>query len=702
MTSTLLKKDSIQNLSFKDSFEQLNEEEKNYIYYLSKACWAGQPIVLFQTSYESPGIFIIFQLFFSSFKEFSEIKSFLLKNNITDINYNNFIRYVAYFYSNFGNYHMKKKFVPEIKLNDFEEILKLSPSYQEIVSIWDIVKYMIYDDSESVSYINLEENNGKNCYYLGWIKEDQIKKTDQILQKNNYSLLNTRLFLLNPGKTVTLISSIEEKQVNLDEENILFYGEYSAFLTKMNVFLENAKKYCIKDKEKEIINDYMTFFNGGNIEKHKETQKKWVEENNPLVEFNIGFNETGIDPMGVRGVFEGFVGIEDNFRSQKYEQFVKLFPEFISELPWDKNFEKEMNSIKFNSLEIICFAGNGISYGKSLPKYYEIKENYGEKNILFFNAFPNTDNFNGYFFIDEKDIELLNSFGVQALKILTSIKQLMGYGTGKLFRVKKNSETNEEIYNFDKELINPLTGEKIDKYYNNNETFEEKFKSYAQVLDECRALLIGLYFCENKHFQELLFYVNKSDYKNVTYTIWLSQFTKAITGLKQYNEANKSWGNAYNQAAYILIKYILESQQEGEEIMKINFEDEKETFKIQINKETLLIYGKELISKLVQKLHIWKCIGDVESATECIQHYSEVDENFLKIKSIIEKDKNQETRKLFLFHNLIRDEDGSINYKEYEDNLEGIIESNIDRFGIEYNKDIYNQWVKYATNFIKT
>ena len=57
---------------------------------------------------------------------------------------------------------------------------------------------------------------------------------------------------------------------------------------------------------------------------------------------------------------------------------------------------------------------------------------------------------------------------------------------------------------------------------------------------------------------------------------------------------------------------------------------------------------------------------------------------------------------LFLYHNLTREEDGTVSYKEYEENYEGIIESNLDRFGIEYNKDVYAQWVKYATNFIKS
>ena len=152
-----------------------------------------------------------------------------------------------------------------------------------------------------------------------------------------------------------------------------------------------------------------------------------------------------VDPLGVRGVFEGFVGIADNFRSQKYEQLVNLIPQLTSELPWDENFEKDTISIQFNSLEVICFGRNGCPYGKCLPKYYDIKEELGVKNILFYNASPNFNSKeNDYFFYEDKDKELLLNFGKQATNILTSIKQLMGYGSGKLFRIIKNLETNEE------------------------------------------------------------------------------------------------------------------------------------------------------------------------------------------------------------------------------------------------------------------
>ena len=41
-------------------------------------------------------------------------------------------------------------------------------------------------------------------------------------------------------------------------------------------------------------------------------------------------------------------------------------------------------------------------------------------------------------------------------------------------------------------------------------------------------------------------------------------------------------------------------------------------------------------------------------------------------------------------------------YTSYKNNKEGIIQSNLERFRDRFNKEIYNQWVKYATNFIKT
>ena len=705
-TKQLLKTYTIMNFNCKDSFEQLSEQEKCYAYHLSKACWAGQPIILFQTSYESPGLFIIFQIFFTSFElSVSDIKPFLLKEkNISDIDYIGFIRYATQFYSNFSNFTRdKKKFIPSISIEGFESILKASKKFEDIKPIWELIKDIIYDNTGNSKFINLEEYNGKNCYYFGNIEEKQIKEIDNTLKLNNYSLLNTRIFRLYSGnsyKTVILIGSAEEKQVELNDQIILLYGEYKAFLKQINKHLENAKKYVINDCEKEILDDYINFFETGDIEKHKESQRQWIKDNLPPIEFNIGWIEPLIDPMGVRGYFEGWIGVSNKEKNQKYEQLVELFPKLINEFPWDTEiFEKSKINVKLDMIDILCFSRNGCPKGKCLPKYYDIQLDCGIKNIIFFNAISFNKN-DELTFLSKSDIDLINSLGAQSLTLFTACKEILGHTSGKLLRIISD-ENGDKKFNFNPDCINPLTNEKINKYYNKNESFEERFTSLSNILEECRSIVITFFFSSNELIIDL-FKESDCDSKDITYVIWLLYFRESILGLTSYNLENKKWGNYKNEAGWIITNYILKKQKENEEIIKIKIDEkEEDSIHVTISKNMIFFSSNEIILELMRKLQIWKCIGDLDSVKNFIEEYSVVDEKNLKIKNIIDKTKNDAQSELYLYHNLVQNEDGLIKYKVYQKNFEGIIESNIDRFGTEFNKDVYEQWVKYATNFIK-
>lgn len=689
----------IVNVDFRESFEQLTEEEKNYLYYLSKASWAGQAIDLFQTSYESPALFIIFQTFFSSFQNIKDLDGKIKAKNIDPLIYNKFLEYAANFYSNFGNYTInKKKFFPEFKSEIFEEILNLSDSYKkEIESIWDIIKYIVFDKSENARNIDLEEKDGKNCYYLGGIKKKEIEESDKMLLEKNISLLNTRLFSFDT-KIITLIGSIEENQVNLDEKNILLYGEFSSFLKKINQNLLEAKKHTMKQEEKDLIDDYISYFQTGKIEHHYASQKKWAVLNSPI-DYNIGWIEVDIDPLCSRGLFEGFVGFTDNFMSQKYEEIINLIPQLKEEFPWSGDFNQTIDQIQFKSFEIICFAKKGCPYGKSLPNYFDIRKECGSKNLIFSNVYPEfKDIKENYYFLSNKDKELISNFGKASIKIKTSLKLLMGYGTGKLLKKIKDTETGEIRLNFNKDLINPLTNKPIEEYYELNETFEMKFQYNYFIINELLATLISLFLSGNESVQEI-FYINKIDSKSVTQTIWLLFFYQVVSSLNLYNEKEKVWTHTQSQAYWIIFNYILSEQKESEEIIKIEFDEKKEEFNLNINKEIISDSINDIIGKLLQKIFIYKCTGNVKEAVELIEKYSLIEnEAVLDMKKIV--DKKEENMTVFLFHNLSM-ENKKVIYKEYKDDLEGIIKSNLDRFGQDYNKDIYNQWVKYATNFLK-
>lgn len=694
------------NVDFRESFERLTEEEKNYLYYLTKAIWSGQIIDLFQTSYESPALFIIFQMFFKSFKNFKDLDGKI--KTVEPSTYLRFLEYAAKFYSNFGNYTIKKKkFFPEFneenlekKIEAFEKILKVSQDSQDILSIWDTIKYIIFDNSENASTIDLEEKDGKNCYYLGGIKKEDIEKTDLVLLSQDYSLLNTRLFSFDK-KIITLIGSVDENQFELDADKniILLYGEFSSFLKKINLNLDEAKKHTTKQEEKDLIENYIHFFQTGHIDYHHDSQKNWVKLNSPI-DYNLGWLEVDIDPLSTRGLFEGFVGFTDNFMSQKYEQIINLIPQLKEELPWSEDFNEKNEQIQFKSFEIICYAKKGCPFGKSLPNYFDIRKEHGTKNLIFSNVFPEfKQSVDNYYYLSEKDKELISNFGQAAIKIRTSLKLLMGFGMGKIFKGQKDPETGEVKFNFNKDLINPITNKPVETLYNLDETFEKKFKYNSFIINECIASLISLYLCVNESVQEI-FYIDKIDSESVTQTIWLLFFSQTISSLNSYNEKEKVWTHTQSQACWIILNYILSEQKESEEIIKIELDEEKKNFKLNINKERICDSINDIISKLMQKFFIYKCTGDVEEAVKLIEKYSLIDkEAVLDAKKIVDKD--EKNNELFLFHNLIL-ENNKIIYKEYNSDVEGIIESNIDRFGLDFNKEIYNQWVKYATNFLKT
>lgn len=52
-----------------------------------------------------------------------------------------------------------------------------------------------------------------------------------------------------------------------------------------------------------MIGEYLDHFRTGDMQKHIESQKYWIQDKGPIIETNIGFIESYLDPLKIRAEF---------------------------------------------------------------------------------------------------------------------------------------------------------------------------------------------------------------------------------------------------------------------------------------------------------------------------------------------------------------------------------------------------------------
>ena len=80
--------------------------------------------------------------------------------------------------------------------------------------------------------------------------------------------------------------------------------------------------------------------------------------------------------------------------------------------------------------------------------------------------------------------------------------------------------------------------------------------------------------------------------------------------------------------------------------------DDKPYFIIHVDRDILNKHSKKVISTFLKKLHIYKSIGDKENAEKFFHNYTQVDDEMLKIREVVIK--NRMSRRLEVQPNLFR------------------------------------------------
>lgn len=673
------------------AFSSLTETEKLYAHYLSQASWNGGLIVFLQTSPESP---IILNLLIDVFvgQTLDELRELSLKHVDKD-EYIAFLVYAAGILANAGNYKGfgDSKIVPDLPPEKFEKIVKSCAAYKNdthsIDCLWGQCKDVIYSLSSREKSLGFW-NEGITTYFSSNCTLKDADLVTEFMKKHSLEAYNCRTFktVKNDGKVVYEIK-LASVDIGKDTSFMLpdtefqgctftmTRGDYSPILAKVCEDLQSAKEYAATCNERHMLENYIESFTTGRLEGHKEGSRFWIKDKGPVIETYIGFIENYRDPAGQRAEFEGFVAMVNKEMSEKFSDLVNSAEDILKKLPWSAEFEKDVFlKPDFTSLDVLTFSGSGIPAGINIPNYDEIRQSEGFKNVSLGNVISAGYKQTKLAFLSPEDQELLSKYFVASFEVQVGLHELLGHGSGKLLYKLKDGTYNFDVDN----LINPITKEKVNSWYEEGETYDTVFTTLGSSYEECRAESVALYLSTNPEILKIFGHTGV-EADNILYAMWLGMvWNGTARALETYNPNNKMWLQSHSQARYVILQVLLEA---GQGFVTVKETEPGEELLVSLDRTKINTVGKEAIGNFLLKTQVYKSTANQVEARKMFDKYSSVTSDlpypWADWRKIVMDHK--QPRNVFVQANT-EIKDNKVNLKTYKASAEGLIESWLDRF----------------------
>ncbi|KAH9951241.1 aflatoxin-detoxifizyme [Amylocystis lapponica] len=673
------------SLDVAKSFAQLSSKERKYTHYVGQASWAGLRISQGQLTPQAQKLYDLLILTFSDSGKLANLEGLKQRSALTTEEWDDLLQYTSQVLSNFANYKSFgfSKIVPRVTEAKFAAVVEKSANVSEALPLWKDLKDHIYQVSpESSNFIGKRHEGHVSNYYLGEpVLDEEVAAVQAAAEKIGIDVLNTRLrkdgpdaFTLlvasaNPQQSLTHSIQILDKTATLSVE----YGDFAEPLQRVVAALKEAKKSAANDHQLAMLDGYIESFETGSIAAHKRGSTEWVKDIGPVVESYIGFVETYVDPYGGRAEWEGFTAIVDKTLSTKYEKLVNDAPELLKALPWGEDFEVDVfRKPDFTALEVVTFATAGIPAGINIPNYYEIRESTGFKNVSLANVLaakaPNEE----LTFIHPDDVEVYNAWDSRAFELQVANHELLGHGSGKLFKEDADGKKN-----FDPEkIINPLTGKPITSWYKPGQTYDAVLGEVSSSMEECRAETVALFLVSQPEILKIFNYVSKDDIEDVQYITFLLMARAGLRALEFYDPTTKKHGQAHMQARLGITQFLVKSGIARLEEVRAA-DGTLENIYVRVDKAKVLTQGRDVVGKLLVELQVRKSTADGAGArafytelTTPLPGWSD------EIRDIVLRKKLP--RKIFVQPNTFI-VDGEVVLKEYPLTPAGTVQSFIER-----------------------
>lgn len=441
-------------------WEDLTLKEKELVYYLSQAGYAGRDIIWDQNYKHNLTIRQALENIYVNYAGDKETED-----------WKNFVVYVkrVWFSNGIHHHYSNDKIKPAFTQAYFNTLLAETKTTLDA----GIVAILFNDvDNKKVNLDlskGLVEGSAVNFYGDG-ISEAEVEAFYNSMKSPD------PLRPLSTGLNAKLV----KENGKLVEKVWKSGGMYGQAIDKIIYWLEKAVTVAENQKQADALKLLIKYYQTGDLKTWDDYNVAWVAATEGNIDYNNGFIEVYNDPLGHKASYESVVQIKDFDMSKKMEVLSKEAQWFEDNSPlMPEHKKKNVTGVTYKTVIVASESGDSspsTPIGVNLPNADWIRAEHGSKSISLGNIIDSYNHAGGSgklkeFAHDEEEVQLEEKYGELADKLHTALHEVIGHASGQ---------------------INPGIGQP-----------KETLKSYASTLEEGRADLVGLFYLYNPKLQEI-------------------------------------------------------------------------------------------------------------------------------------------------------------------------------------------------------
>ena len=563
-------------------FEDLSLQQKELIYYLSKAAVQGRDILYDQNCKYNLAIRRTLESIYLNYPDKDDEQFLLMEKYLKRVWFSNGIHH----------HYSEDKFLPEFTQEWFRNAWQWIPE-TELQRILGGEKSPMNGTLETLVPVMFDPTVLAK-------RTNQAAGVDLILTSaNNYyegvTQAEAEAYYAahkddsQEPMSIGLNAKLVKKDGVVQEEVYRVGGLYGEALHEVVYWLEKALTVAETPEQRLVIEKLIEFNRTGDLRTFNEYCIAWVKDLDSRIDFVNGFTETYGDPLGVTASWEALVNFKNLEATRRTQTIAANAQWFEDNSPTDKQYKKE--EVKGVSAKVInaailggdCYPATPI--GINLPNANWIRKEYGSKSVTIenitdaYNKAALGNGFNEEFMYSDTERELAKQYGAITGDLHTDLHECLGHGSGKL-----------------------LSG--ISK---------DALKEHASTIEEARADLFAIYYMADDKMVELGLLPDKNAYKAAYYQ---QMMNGAMTQLMRI-EPGKDIEEAHMRNRQLIANWVMQHTDKDHPEVEFVKQNGKTYLRINDYEGIRTLFG-ELLAE-IQKI---TSTGDYEAAKALVETYA--------------------------------------------------------------------------------